>query len=152
MVKWLGFDDEADNTWEPKRNLTSTLVQNYEKHAKKRRPSSTKRSLNIEINANGSLNQSVAGQSNVNVVSTAVTANRNDDFDGNSSDSNNELSFMERGLEPLEILGVSRCSGQIIFLMRFDGITEPDWVTAEEARNKCPQVVIDFYEKRIFWR
>lgn len=54
-----------------------------------------------------------------------------------------------RGLEPDHILGVTEVSGLKMFFIRWKGCSATDMVSAIEANEKCPQVVIDFYQKRI---
>lgn len=43
-VKWLGFDDPQDNTWEPANNLPHELVQefNQQQHPRRRRTKAKK--------------------------------------------------------------------------------------------------------------
>lgn len=143
MVKWLGFDDPHDNTWEPARNLTPELIANYERRERERRSSIKKPLPREEINGNVSAISPDAGPSNESSNADDTTTNREDD-DG-------ELSFLQRGLEPIEILGVADHFDQTLFLMKFVGVIQPEWVTIEEAKAKCPQIVIDYYEKCIFW-
>lgn len=39
----------------------------------------------------------------------------------------------------------------IMFKIKWKGSKTLDLVTVEEAKEKCPQLVIEFYEQRISW-
>ena len=57
----------------------------------------------------------------------------------------------ERGREAEEILGATDASGALLFLIKWKDTDDADLVKAKEANEKCPQVVIAFYEKRLKW-
>lgn len=38
-----------------------------------------------------------------------------------------------------------------MFKMKWKGSNESDLVPISEAKVKCPQVVIDYYQKKIVW-
>ncbi|KAF5272130.1 hypothetical protein FQA39_LY01212 [Lamprigera yunnana] len=52
-----------------------------------------------------------------------------------------------RGLKPKEILAATNSSGQLLLLMKWDNSDKVDLVPAVEANLRCPEIVIDFYEK-----
>ncbi|KAF5294766.1 hypothetical protein FQA39_LY00250 [Lamprigera yunnana] len=52
-----------------------------------------------------------------------------------------------RGLKPKEILAATNSTGQLLFLMKWDEGDKADIVPAVEANLRCPEVVINFYEK-----
>lgn len=59
----------------------------------------------------------------------------------------------EKQLTPKEIIGATNKSGVIEFLIKWtDNSEEPKLVKSEEAKEICPYLVIDFYEKRLVWR
>lgn len=67
-----------------------------------------------------------------------------------SSVSNGACGF-ERGLEPEKILGADNQSGRLLFLMQWKGTSLTEFVAATEAKEKCPQLVIEFYEDRLIF-
>ncbi|RWS22010.1 chromobox protein 1-like protein [Leptotrombidium deliense] len=57
----------------------------------------------------------------------------------------------ERGLEAKKIVGALMEGGIMKFLMKWKDCDAEDLVPASEANIKCPQVVINFYQKRLQW-
>lgn len=59
----------------------------------------------------------------------------------------------ERGLIPKEIIGATDKSGTIEFLIEFTDATEGQkLISNQDAKDICPHLVIQFYEKRLVWR
>ncbi|XP_033172974.1 chromobox protein homolog 1 [Drosophila mauritiana] len=56
------------------------------------------------------------------------------------------------GLEPLRILGACDWSGELTFLMQWKGCDQAGLVPATVLNNRCPQMVIAFYEERIVFK
>jgi chromobox protein 1 len=54
-----------------------------------------------------------------------------------------------RGLEAEAVLGATDASGELCYLIKWNGCKELDLVPAREANKKCPQVVISFYESKL---
>ncbi|XP_031329940.1 chromobox protein homolog 1-like isoform X2 [Photinus pyralis] len=55
----------------------------------------------------------------------------------------------DRGLKPERILACTNTNGQLLFLMQWKNSTKVDLVPSVEANMRCPEVVIDFYERHI---
>ena len=135
LVKWKGWEDPDDNTWEPIAHLDcKELIEEYERnHAgdaessgsgidKKKGPESTKRK---------------AEEKSKNEKSAKKPDTRPKGF--------------ARGLTAEKIIGATNDPGELYFLIKWKGSDEADLVPAKEANIKIPQVVIKFYEERLNW-
>lgn len=58
----------------------------------------------------------------------------------------------ERGYTPDCIIGANDTPEGLMFLIRWKEIDEVDLVFAKEARVRCPETVINFYESRLVWK
>ncbi|KAH8258543.1 hypothetical protein KR038_005514 [Drosophila bunnanda] len=57
----------------------------------------------------------------------------------------------DRGLEAEKILGASDNNGRLTFLIQFKGVDQAEMVPSTVANVKIPQMVIHFYEERMWW-
>ncbi|KAM3963868.1 heterochromatin protein 1beta-like protein [Aphomia sociella] len=133
-LKWKGYSDE-DNTWEPEENLDCPdLIQTFEEARKKKE-------------AEGKTNKPEKDPKKRK--SSAATP----DLKGakKSKTDDKKASGFDRGLEPEKIIGATDSSGELMFLMKWQGTDEADLVPAKQANVRCPQVVIQFYEERLTW-
>ncbi|XP_064156345.1 chromobox protein homolog 5-like [Anguilla rostrata] len=140
FLKWKGFSDKH-NTWEPEKNLDCPeLIAEFMKTYKKgsspptgaRPPSST---------ATGGRSKDATSAKRKN-----STEEEDDEEEGGSkAKRKKEVGFGLTG----EDLGL-RTPGTM-FLMKWKDSDEADLVLAKEANQKCPQIVIAFYEERLTW-
>ncbi|XP_037026317.1 uncharacterized protein LOC119067442 isoform X2 [Bradysia coprophila] len=54
----------------------------------------------------------------------------------------------ERGLTLEKIVGVTNCKNELMFLLKWNDCLEYDLVKASEVNEKCPDIVIEYYESR----
>jgi hypothetical protein len=131
LLKWKGYGDD-DNTWEPRSNLEcQDLIQKFEKDHKENDDSSAHESSS---------------------VTPASNRKRGETKKGKEKKAPGIQYGWDRGLVPRSIIGATDSSGELMFLMRWEGTDEADLVPARLANIKCPQVVIKFYEERLSWQ
>ncbi|VEN47620.1 unnamed protein product [Callosobruchus maculatus] len=121
-LKWIGYD-EKDNSWEPEYNLDCPgLIKAFE--MEKAHKEDRKRKLSTQNESGKSVKRKI--------------------------DDKKQLGF-DRGLDPEKIIGATDSTGQLMFLIKWSGTDEADLVPAKQANEKCPQIVIKFYEQRLKW-
>merc|ERR1712106_875423 len=129
LVKWKGWEDPDDNTWEPVANLEChELIAEYEKVHKDDKPEEA------EEKKGGEKRKSEAGPS-------SKSAKKPD----------SRPKGFARGLTAEKIIGATNDPGELYFLIKWKGSDEADLVPSKEANIKIPQVVIKFYEERLNW-
>eukprot|EP00088_Acartia_fossae_P065689 TRINITY_DN81039_c0_g1_i1.p1 TRINITY_DN81039_c0_g1~~TRINITY_DN81039_c0_g1_i1.p1 ORF type:complete len:164 (+),score=73.81 TRINITY_DN81039_c0_g1_i1:36-527(+) len=125
LIKWKGYDDESENTWEPVDNLDcDDKIQEFEKKHK----------------AKGGDKRKSEGPGK----SEPKEKKKKD------KDENKPRGFA-RGLTAERIIGATNDPGELFFLIKWKGSDEADLVPAKEANVKIPQIVIKFYEERLNW-
>jgi len=130
LVKWKGWDDPADNTWEPVANLECPeIIEAYEK----------------KLGGDKS-----SGGSSVKAEKRKSTTESTDSAKKKAKVESRPKGF-SRGLQPEKIIGATNDPGELYFLIKWKGSDEADLVPAKEANVKIPQVVIKFYEERLNW-
>lgn len=55
----------------------------------------------------------------------------------------------ERGMEPEKILGATDDFGGVLVLVKWKGEEIADLVEIDEAMEKCPQLLVDFFEEKL---
>jgi chromobox protein 1 len=130
----LKLFNRSENTWEPEDNLDCPdLITEYENRVKNK----SKRKSEVESdNKKKKKPDASSSTTNENVVP--------------SIDDNPQRGF-DRGLVPEKIIGATDSSGELMFLMKWKNSDEADLVLAKTANQKCPQIVIQFYEERLTW-
>ncbi|XP_022211810.1 chromobox protein homolog 3 [Drosophila obscura] len=129
-LKWKGYP-RSENTWEPVENLDCPdLISTFEESLKtKKEP-----------------------KKRVATVSTPENIrSKRKSFMEDETEETRKLIGFERGLVPSKILGATDSLGQLMFLMKWKGSDHADLVSAKVANERCPQVVIAFYEERLTW-
>ncbi|XP_011881926.1 PREDICTED: chromobox protein homolog 5-like isoform X2 [Vollenhovia emeryi] len=135
FLKWKGYSND-ENTWEPEENLDcpDLIAQFEDQRKKKEAAASGKRHEEKEQKKRKSNNTPTPTQAK---KKAAVEEKKLEGFD--------------RNLEPERIIGATDSSGELMFLMKWKGTDDADLVPARIANEKCPQIVIKFYEERLTW-
>ncbi|XP_017146446.1 chromobox protein homolog 3-like [Drosophila miranda] len=129
-LKWKGYP-RSENTWEPVENLDCPdLISTFEESLK------TKKEPKKRI-------ATVSTPENIR--------SKRKSFMEDETEETRKLIGFERGLVPSKILGATDSLGQLMFLMKWKGSDHADLVSAKVANERCPQVVIAFYEERLTW-
>eukprot|EP00088_Acartia_fossae_P010455 TRINITY_DN15216_c0_g1_i1.p1 TRINITY_DN15216_c0_g1~~TRINITY_DN15216_c0_g1_i1.p1 ORF type:complete len:159 (+),score=47.88 TRINITY_DN15216_c0_g1_i1:54-530(+) len=130
LVKWKGWENPDDNTWEPVGNLDcEELIAEYEKQQ---------------------ADDHVQGGSAKGEKRKASTAPEGDSKKPKAKADARPKGFA-RGLTAEKIIGATNDPGELFFLIKWKGSEEADLVPAKEANLKIPQIVIKFYEERLNW-
>jgi len=133
FLKWKGYD-ESDNTWEPRENLScEDLIDEFERKEKEREKAHK--------------STPAAGDKRKAGPDTGTSSKK---VKKDEKDDDKEKGF-NRGLQPDKIIGATDSSGELMFLLKWKDSEEADLVPAKIANEKCPQVVISFYEERLTW-
>ncbi|XP_053980580.1 chromobox protein homolog 1-like isoform X2 [Hylaeus anthracinus] len=134
FLKWKGYTND-DNTWEPEENLDCPdLIAQFEEQRKKKEAAITaKRHEDKEQKKRKSSS-----------TPTPIPAKK-------KPNEEKKAEGFDRNLEPERIIGATDSSGELMFLMKWKGTDDADLVPARIANEKCPQIVIKFYEERLTW-
>jgi len=140
-LKWKGFP-ESENSWEPVENLgCPDLIAQFEEQEKKKQqqqPSTPK------------------SEKKPHSKSEEPAQPRHHDTPSPKKQKKTEpatdVSGFERGLLPDKIIGATDTGGELTFLLKWKHNDNADLIPARVANQKCPQVVIQFYESRLTWK
>jgi hypothetical protein len=124
-VKWVGYDNAKDNTWEPAEGMKKfpLLIAAFEESQKK--AESTSDIIKSELDCK--------------------TLKRS------SSETSSNDSFVEK--VPENIVGVTRDdNNSLMVLIKWKNRDEASLISAEKAREICPIMLIQFYEDRLVFK
>ncbi|XP_077453683.1 chromobox protein homolog 5 [Stigmatopora argus] len=149
FLKWKGYS-EKHNTWEPEKNLDCPeLISEFMKTYKKSAPATP--------SSSGGSKPSSAPSGRAKDSGNSKKRSSDDDEEGGSKPKKKKEDEIlvargfEKGLEPEKIIGATDSCGDLMFLMKWKDSDEADLVLAKDANQKCPQIVIAFYEERLTW-
>lgn len=144
FLKWKGYTSD-DNTWEPKENLECPeLIAEFERNWEKKQQEKAAAKNTANRKSKSSNDEEAKEKKKRKSVDT------NNKAPATKSEPA-KCSGFERGLKPERIIGATDTSGELMFLMKWEGTDEADLVRSKEARSKCPQLIIEFYEKHLTW-
>jgi hypothetical protein len=131
FLKWKDYHD-GYNTWEPRENLgCKGLIADFEKDLTEKLMNKNKK-------------RRKSGSPDLD-LSYGSTSQKRKSADGI------RVRGFGRGLEPDSILGATQVVDKMMFLVKWKGCEETDLISFEEAREKCPQIVIDYYQSLVKW-
>lgn len=150
FLKWKGFTD-AENTWEPEDNLDCPeLIETF------LRSTNFSEENEEELNEQGfipkeEMTEQEAEISCLQSQQQTHTMQSSDDVlepNDEQSESPTDLSTYP---EPECIIGSTDRQGELMFLVKWKNSDNVALLPAREASARCPQVVIDFYERKLTW-
>lgn len=171
-IKWKGFSEE-DNTWEKLSSLyDNPLINEFENdynsrldpHEDNNDINEDKHTFDVQQNSDQKKIQKVikskqkvvkdskkgkekrTKRSIGSVVSESVEKKKKREEE--SKPRPDALGF-DRKLQPEKICGATHNKEQLMFLIKWKGNNGADLVPAAIANLKCPQLVIQFYQKNI---
>ncbi|XP_059909536.1 chromobox protein homolog 3b isoform X3 [Gadus macrocephalus] len=131
FLKWKGFTD-ADNTWEPQDNLDCPEL--IDEFLRNMRLSDNEEEQPQEFILDEELSEQEAE------IKRDVT--------GAGLDPDPDLE-LDLNREPECIIGSTDQHGELMFLVKWK--TSVSLLAAREASARCPQAVVDFYQRRLNW-
>lgn len=133
LVKWRSYEDPEENTWEPLDNLgdAEKAIKLFEKE------------LEVKTMTAGSKNSKRKSAPGTAVVQP--TKQQKIDIKEKPKEG------FARGLQAEKIIGIRKDPEKLLFLVKWKGSVDKDFVDAKEAKMKIPQVVIEFYEEKLNW-
>jgi len=149
LLKWKGYGD-TDNTWEPEENLDCPdLISEFE-DMRKKKEAEKKDSESRKRKAPTGSSTPPTGTSLPSEPVSGGGEEKKQRTKKKHVEEEKSRGF-DRGLDPERIIGATDSSGELMFLMKWKGTDEADLVPARQANNRCPQIVIQFYEERLTW-
>jgi chromobox protein 1 len=141
LIKWKGYDDVEDNTWEPQENLDcEDKITEFERVRTK------------EEKGGAAGGDAAKGKSEKRKGEGGSSSKKEEPKEKKKKDKeDNKPRGFARGLTAERIIGATNDPGELFFLIKWKGSDEADLVPAKEANVKIPQIVIKFYEERLNW-
>jgi len=147
FLKWKGYPD-SDNTWEPEDNLDCPdLIAEFENKLKSQNQPQVANKQKRKTDSELTLNKKKKPETSQPLSNTTNTHDQGSE----AHEENNSARGFDRGLIPEKIIGATDSSGELMFLMKWKNSDEADLVLAKSANERCPQIVIQFYEERLTW-
>ena len=133
LVKWRSYEDPEENTWEPLDNLgdAEKAIKLFEKEQEIKTMTAGNKNSKRK-SAPGTVVAQPSKQQKIDVKEKAKEG-------------------FARGLQAEKIIGIRKDSDKLLFLVKWKGTEDKDFVDAKEAKFKIPQVVIEFYEEKLNW-
>ncbi|KFD72293.1 hypothetical protein M514_15566 [Trichuris suis] len=62
-----------------------------------------------------------------------------------------EKNGFQRGLKPERIISVTDITGQLEYLIKFEGSETPEFIPKQIANVQCPLLILEYYESLLRW-
>lgn len=151
--------DSSHNSWEPEHHFASLkLIQNYHDEKSKAK-SIAKASKKIEHDNSLEMDEmkdttKMDDQQNVADVQQSKNGKHDDEIPLKNCEFLSEKEIDDRELIPEKVLNMFHVKNDektLVAHVQFKNQLEPVFVLASWANQKCPLMVIQFYENRIYW-
>jgi len=147
LLKWKGFP-HSENTWEPAENLECPgLIAAFMAEQKEKQQTTTtttpKKNNDTSNGKRSHSTNSHTDEENNNNNNTSQTKRPRVEF---------EQTGYGRKLVPETLMGATDIyDGELMFLVKWEGVTKPELVPSRIVNKQSPQLVIKFYEDRLTW-
>ncbi|XP_041649891.1 chromobox protein homolog 3b isoform X1 [Cheilinus undulatus] len=150
-LKWKGFTDSAENTWEPEDNLDCPeLIEDFLRNSNFSEENEEEQSEQ-EFVPKEEMTEEETEISCLQSQQRSHTLQSNSDVLEPSDEQSNTPTDLSTYLEPECIIGSTDRQGELMFLVKWKNSDDVALLPAREASARCPQVVIDFYERKLTW-
>lgn len=159
-IKWKNYPD-SDNTWEPEENLdcqelldTFNAAEDKREKAASSKPKSSAKKDETPKAAKPEKKEEKEKEKSADKTpkeAPASAGRKRKNSTTSMEEAPPEKKGFERGLPAEKVIGATDSGGQLMFLVKWKGCDDADLVPAKVANEKCPQVVIKFYEERLTW-
>jgi len=163
LLKWKGYP-ESENSWEPEENMgCQELIAEFHRQQVRNKTGSstgTKRKQAVDGTESTKPKTSLSSSKGVEKSGSSASTTSSTGQQGSAQEIETALPMpssanpnrgFDRGLDPEKIIGATDTSGELLFLMKWKNSDEADLVLAKTANEKCPQIVIKYYEERLTW-
>uniref|UniRef100_A0AAQ4RU69 Chromobox homolog 3b n=1 Tax=Gasterosteus aculeatus aculeatus TaxID=481459 RepID=A0AAQ4RU69_GASAC len=149
FLKWKGFTD-AENTWEPEDNLDCPeLIDEFLRNTHFPEGNEEDQRAERQLIPKEEMTEQETEISCMQPQQQQPqTVQSNSEPGDRQSDTPTDLSAYR---EPECIIGSTDRQGELMFLVKWKNSSDVALLPAREASARCPQVVIDFYEKKLTW-
>lgn len=153
-LKWKGYGED-ENSWEPEENLECPeLIAEFEEQWKKKQAEKAERKKEKSAGKRKLSDTSNEDKKKKTLKKATEPVNTEKQSEKSEKSEPKQVTLkngFDRGLKPERIIGATDSSGELMFLMKWRETDEADLVRSIEARQKCPQLIIEFYEKHLTW-
>ncbi|CAL8247088.1 unnamed protein product [Lota lota] len=140
FLKWKGFTD-ADNTWEPQDNLDCPeLIEEFLRNMHL--------SDNEEEQPQEFILKEELSEQEAEICQQQVYREQSD---GVVDVQKRDVTGANLDGEPECIIGSTDQHGELMFLIKWKNSGDVALLPAREASTRCPQVVVDFYQRKLTW-